>query len=40
MKSAGVSGEDAEDRVEWKLKTRVAEPKWLGEKAKYKKKNE
>lgn len=36
-KKASVSEKDAGDRVEWKLKTRVTDPNYSGEKAKEKK---
>jgi len=38
MRKVGVSEEDAGDRVKWKCRTRVADLKKLGEKAKEKKK--
>jgi len=34
MKGAGISVEDVENRVKWRLRFRVAEPKKLGETAK------
>jgi len=39
VKRAGVSIEDTGDRVKWKLRTRVADPKQLGDRARGQEKN-